>query len=504
MPGIFHNLRLWFTAIVETVPEEEPVQPDPLPEPSKEKLTTPEPAEEKPVEPVPPQSPQLPLFSGSSGLALNLSAGLSQVQQLAVSRLKAYFGTGNFEMPLPELYDDGSPLFNALHDWALTADEYLALMIALAPELQPDFYDALVQQYLYKDGDFSVFGGIRGSGFRGMVPTGDTVLFLLNGSDLSGRLATRQRILSAESRLIKDQVLVLEEPKDGEPETSGRLKVGRDFLEMFLFGREWNPRFSTEFPAQQISTKMDWSDFVVSRQTLLELEVIQSWLAHEPKLWTDVVLKKRIKRGYRALFYGSPGTGKTLAAALLGKRFGKAVYRVDLSQMVSKYIGETSKIAAKLFDLAENKNWILFFDEADALFGKRTSVTTSNDRYANQDVSYLLQRVEDYNGLVILASNFKNNIDNAFMRRFQSVINFGIPDQEERLRLWMQTKPEIVKLGEDVDLNVIARKYELSGASILNVYQIATIRAIEAGGVITRSIILDEIGKEFSKESKTL
>lgn len=135
-------------------------------------------------------------------------------------------------------------------------------------------------------------------------------------------------------------------------------------------------------------------------------------------------LSKRIKKGYRALFYGPPGTGKTLAATLLGKRFGKSVYRIDLSQMVSKYIGETAKNMSNLFDIAENKNWILFFDEADALFGKCSSESSSHDWYANQDVSYLLQRVEDYNGLVILGSNFKNNFDQAFMRRFQSIIFF--------------------------------------------------------------------------------
>src|SRR5204863_2251929 len=138
---------------------------------------------------------------------------------------------------------------------------------------------------------------------------------------------------------------------------------------------------------------------------------------------------------------GPPGTGKTLTAGLLGKEFNKDVYRVDLSQIVSKYIGETEKNLSKIFDRAEHKDWILFFDEADALFGKRTNVQSSHDKYANQEVSYLLQRVEDYAGLLILSSNFKNNLDDAFIRRFHEVVHFPLPDARQRLILWEKSLP---------------------------------------------------------------
>jgi SpoVK/Ycf46/Vps4 family AAA+-type ATPase len=151
---------------------------------------------------------------------------------------------------------------------------------------------------------------------------------------------------------------------------------------------------------------------------------------------------KQIAPVYRALFYGPSGTGKTLTATLLGKEFSREVYRVDLSQVISKYIGETEKNLEKIFVQAENKNWILLFDEADALFGKRTQTKSSNDKYANQEVSYLLQRVENFNGLIVLASNFKNNIDDAFLRRFNSIINFTKPNVEERLELWTKALPK--------------------------------------------------------------
>ena len=134
-----------------------------------------------------------------------------------------------------------------------------------------------------------------------------------------------------------------------------------------------------------------------------EIEQIKIWLTYNADLLQDSNLSRKIKPGYRALFYGPPGTGKTLTASLLGKQFNKEVYRIDLSQVVSKYIGETEKNLEKVFSKAENKDWILFFDEADALFGKRSNVQNAHDKYANQEVSYLLQRVEDFPGLIILA-----------------------------------------------------------------------------------------------------
>jgi SpoVK/Ycf46/Vps4 family AAA+-type ATPase len=205
------------------------------------------------------------------------------------------------------------------------------------------------------------------------------------------------------------------------------------------------------------------------------------------------------------LFYGPPGTGKTLTASLLGKEFQRDVYRVDLSQIVSKYIGETEKNLSKIFDRAQHQDWILFFDEADALFGKRTNVQSSHDKFANQEVSFLLQRIEDFPGLMILASNFKTNIDEAFLRRFHSIIQFPMPNAQERLKLWSQSLPASIPYQDNLPLARLAETYEMSGASILNVVQYAALRALSREDrTLFGQDLMDGIRRELRKEEKTL
>ena len=462
-----------------------------------------EPSEPKP-EDIPTESPLTTRTYDAKSNTPNVLLSMQYLEKITDARLNTYFGKGDFTLTEPQLYPDESPFFNFINSYQLTVEEYIAFIVALVPHVQPNFFENRMNVHLPKGGDFPEFGGVKGTTYRSMMPTGETVLFLLRGSDMAERLEVMEKLFSPDSVLIKNRVLTLEEAKDGEPDMSGRLSISKDFLELCLFGRVWHPRFSTSFPAQLITTQMTWEDLVVSNATRQELDVLQSWLVHKDTLHTEPTLQKRLKPGFRALFYGPPGTGKTLAATLLGNRFGKSVYRVDLSQVVSKYIGETEKNLSALFDKAENKNWILFFDEADALFGKRTSVNSSNDRYANQDVSYLLQRVEDYNGLVILASNFKNNLDNAFMRRFQAVIHFPIPDAADRLRLWQQTLPTSILIDEDINLNDLAMRFEMTGASILNVVHIAILRSLAENQPLHKAVLLDEIRKEYAKEGRTI
>ncbi|MEK7253718.1 MAG: ATP-binding protein, partial [Bacteroidota bacterium] len=168
-------------------------------------------------------------------------------------------------------------------------------------------------------------------------------------------------------------------------------------------------------------------------------------------------------------------------------------------------IGETEKNLASLFARAENKDWILFFDEADALFSKRTNVRDAHDKYANQEVSYLLQRVENYDGLVILATNFKSNLDDAFIRRFQAVVHFPMPRANERLLIWQKAFPDKISLHQQLSLASIAHKYELSGAEIMNVVQFCCLQALDRQAtVIEEGDLVNGIRREFQKEGKIM
>ena len=254
-----------------------------------------------------------------------------------------------------------------------------------------------------------------------------------------------------------------------------------------------------------IDTNLDWSDLVVSDEVFDELEEIKDWIAHGNVLLNEWGLIKKIKPGYRALFFGPPGTGKTLTACLLGKYAKMDVYRIDLSMFVSKYIGETEKNLGKVFDQAMNKNWILFFDEADSLFGKRTQTSSSNDRFANQEVSYLLQKIEDFPGIIVLATNLKANLDDAFSRRFQNMVYFTIPDAKQREVLWKNAFSKKSILDKNVLLEEIADKYEIAGGSIINVIRYCSLKALKRNdNTIKKNDIIAGIKKELLKEGKTI
>lgn len=383
-------------------------------------------------------------------------------------------------------------------------DEWIILMLALVPHISPNFFESIMHEHLPKGGDFAEFGGVKGTNHRSMLPTGETVQFILAGTNIEERLHVH-RYFAEDHFFFKQNILWLEPVKEGEPLMSGRIILAEDAVDKILLNKETNPRFGLDFPAKKIVTEMNWDDAVLNSQTAQQVNDISTWLQHHHYLFEDENLKRKVKPGYRVLFYGPSGTGKTLTAALLGKEFQKEVYRIDLSQIVSKYIGETEKNLESVFRRAESKNWILFFDEADALFGKRTNVQSSHDKYANQEVSYLLQRVEDYPGLLILASNFKTNLDEAFIRRFHAVIHFPMPNAAERLLLWQKAMPASLPPDESVNLQELAKQYEMSGAAILNAAQFATLSAYAAKQThLTKAFLIEGIRKEFIKEEKSI
>jgi hypothetical protein len=382
--------------------------------------------------------------------------------------------------------------------------EEAVLLLALAPHIVPQILDVFFLKNKTYDRDFSEFGGITGTQHKGFLPTGETAAFILAGNDFGKRLEV-QMLFDAEHFFAKEGILRLEYKSSNEPLLSGQLVLSKEFIHYFTYGTEYRPRFSASFPAERLGTKMIWEDLVLPDLTMQEVDDILIWLKHNDTLMQDWGMHRKLKRGFRTLFYGPPGTGKTLTASLLGKQMNMDVYRIDLSQVVSKYIGETEKNMGSLFDQAENKNWILFFDEADALFGSRTATSSSNDKHANQEVAYLLQRVEDYPGVVILASNLKGNIDEAFARRFQSMILFPIPGIDQRFLLWKKTFSEKATFEAQIDLFDIAEEYELSGGAITNVVRYASLKALSRDmNMISLNDILQGVKKELWKEGKTI
>jgi hypothetical protein len=406
-----------------------------------------------------------------------------------------------YEINAPEVEPLSSPYAAAVCQNALSFDERVILALALSPHVRPQLLDPFLIKNPNLDRNFTEFGGVLNATHSGFMPTAQTAAFVLSGSSLVRRFEV-QTALDAGSTLRLRNLIHIE---DGLELFDSPLTLAKEFLDPFTTGAEYHPAFSSAFPARRITTPREWNDLVLADSTMNDVEEIRAWVEHRHALLNEWQLASKIKPGFRSLFYGPPGTGKTFTASLLGKSSGLDVYRIDLSLMISKWIGETEKNLASVFDEAEKNDWILFFDEADALFGKRTSTSSSHDRYANQEVSYLLQRVEDFPGVVILASNLKGNIDEAFARRFQSMIYFPMPSPAERLRLWRGAFSVASRLDESVDFESLAVEFELSGGAIMNILRYASLMALRCGTeLIGMQDIRQGIRREFRKSGKIL
>ncbi len=407
------------------------------------------------------------------------------------------------ELPPPLLPAEPTPYGDAIRSLDMDAAGRLVVILAYAPVVRPEALDPFLIQNQSVQRRFTEFGGEVQASHGGFPPTVQTALFLLAGDDMAARLRA-QEMFSHQHPFRTLGVLMPDNRPPGEPPHSTPLRLAPEFVERLSTGRPYHPPHSAEFPAQRITTSYEWSDLVLDDAVLQDVEDIVTWIRHGTTLMEDWELKRRIKPGFRSLFYGPPGTGKSLTAALVGKHAGRDVYRVDLSLVVSKYIGETEKNFARLFDSAQHRDWILFFDEADALFGKRTATSTSHDRFANQEVAYLLQRIEDFPGVAILASNLDSNIDEAFARRFQSKIHFRLPDAEQRLKLWRaHFAGARFRLARDADLARLAREFELSGGGIVNVLRYACMQAvIRKPQLIHMQDLLSGVRRELHKEGR--
>jgi hypothetical protein len=436
---------------------------------------------------------------------IHLGQELEWLGQLLRARLQQYRQGAQKKMALPatvpKLQGTASVYGKFLESFELDVAERVVLLLGLLPAIQPHFIERLLADEGMESKQIPELGGVKGAHHSGVMATGETALFLLAGPDMQKRLYY-SLFFSPRHKFHTKNILRLEEVTGYEPETSGVITISKEIMHALTSATLYQPLFNSQFPAKLLTTNYERADLILNDDTARQLDEIEDWLHHRNTLLHDWGFSAKINAGYKCLFYGPPGTGKSLATAVIGKSNDMPVYRIDLSMVISKYIGETEKNLSKIFDAAAGKNWILFFDEADALFGKRSQIQNANDRFANQEVSYLLMRMEEYDGLAILATNLKTNLDRAFLRRFQGVVHFGMPAPEKREQLWSKAFPKQLSFEKGFDMEQLARAYSLSGANIINAVRYACIRMLKNKDAVMRAEhIMEGIKRELSREA---
>jgi ATPase family associated with various cellular activities (AAA) len=253
--------------------------------------------------------------------------------------------------------------------------------------------------------------------------------------------------------------------------------------------------------ATRLELRFGWDDLILPPRSSEVLQSISAYIRHRDLVLSEWGYERTVARnqGVKTLFAGDSGTGKTMAAQVLASDLGQEIFRIDLATVVSKYIGETEKNLDRIFAAAQGSNAILFFDEADALFGKRSDVQDAHDRYANLEVAYLLQRMESYAGAVVLATNYRQNIDEAFLRRLDFVVDFPFPEPPDRERIWRLLLPRSAPQADDVDITFLAHQFKLAGGNIRNASLAAAFLAAEDGGVIAMRHLVRGVALEYGK-----
>ncbi|HTL81436.1 MAG TPA: ATP-binding protein [Bacteroidia bacterium] len=438
-----------------------------------------------------------------------LSVEYQWMDELFEKRLKENTEGGFRLAPLekagiPELLHSDGPFAHLVNRLQLSIAERILLLSALEPHFHPLLVTKRLSQIAEEAPIASkLFSYYKDPFSNNYYPTLMSALFLCAGTDPDQWRKYEQELIH-HGKLFKEQIIV---PRD----TDHRERIGNrlnqlidlapEYVDYLLHGRKPRPDFGRSFPAKWISTNLTWDHLVINQITRDEITDVMDWVEFK----NDVLdrSENKVNKSFPCLFYGPPGTGKSFTAKLIGKQYGKDVFRIDLSMIVSKYIGETEKNLSHLFDRAEGKDWILFFDEADALFGKRTGISDSKDKWANLEMSYLLQRMEEYEGLCILATNLKHNLDPAMTRRFQSMIHFPWPKPEERALIWKKTLPPGFEYASNISIQKLA-KYDFSGANIANVIKSSCVKAAKRGDFILRSEDISRFIKvEYAKENRT-
>lgn len=392
----------------------------------------------------------------------------------------------------------------------LSDTERTLLLFSLLPHFAPEILRELVApvQHGLIITNAHVGGYVKRTSQQ-FIPTLQTVLFACAGTDKTAQQLS-YRELALEGTLIKRQIVSLHTFEYSEPVISDKELIpdlAGEYVHFLLQGRQPRADFGKNFPAKILVTEKTWDQLILTSGTKRNIDLLIDWVEHGQNFSKDV--KGFFTLGYPALFYGPPGTGKSLTAALIGKHCGLNVFRVDASKIVSKYIGETEKNLVSLFERMklendrESKKPILFFDEADVLFSKRTEVKDAKDKWANMETSVLLPLIEEYGGLVIVATNLEYNLDPAMDRRFQLKIKFPNLSYKERILVWERGLPPAYSYPGPHSSSELAR-YKLSPASIINVLKGSCMQAHKRhSSIVTGKDMEYFISLEFGKSGLT-
>lgn len=387
-------------------------------------------------------------------------------------------------LPDRRRFDGVGPLAELVATADLTVAEAVVLLAAVAPHVD--------ERFAVRYGELTDRPGVVGL-------TGEVARTLVARS-FAGRLDASV-LLAPSGRLRSDGLLDV----DGD-DLSGLVRPDPAVLAWLTGQPAPRAAVSADFPARPLSTVHTLDDVVLPAGARGRIAELEARIAHRNLVVDDWGFGAHHDNasGLIALFHGPPGTGKTMTAAALAASAGLPAYLVDLSALVSKYVGETEKSLAKVFDRAAREHCLLVFDEADAVFGARTEVDDAHDRYANQEVSYLLSRIEQHPGTVVLTTNLVANIDAAFQRRIHVMVEFPEPGPGERERLWRIVRPDRLPFDQEIDVPGLARRYALTGAQIREATLDAAYLAAADGRVVTERHLLTGVRRQYEKAGRTV
>lgn len=401
-----------------------------------------------------------------------LMAEIAWVKELIAFRTRPQQESAPDLLPEKPLLNSGR-YAQLIETYGLNEAERVVLGLCLLTCCQPEWLEPFLFANPETNSRHRKYGGVLNRSNQSFQPTLRTAIFLLAGDD-GANFIYYQNKLRSRSSLFREQIVNLYGPDPLDTYLPNAvIKLDSAYVDYLFAGEALRLDAGDNFPAKLLETTKTFKDLVLKPAVMDKLKPALNYVRVQQQLYTDPQVSHKIKKGFIMLLYGPPGTGKTLTASIIGNELNTPVYQIDSSLVVSKYIGETEKNLERVFSRLEGKNCILFFDEADSLFGKRTEVMDARDRYANQGVSYLLQRIETFDGLVILATNYQQNFDDAFKRRILTKVSIAPPDPEERIQLWHNALPEGYTFSSQELVEQLAHQYEFTGANIAAVVKMS-------------------------------